>query len=113
MERVTKKQNYARAFKCEACPGTDDETGCPNWWRWEEVDSSNPNNKRVVEQCGFVASKYFEVQRLANTRFVVDNTVETRNMIANTTQQLVTFVQAARERKQGILGSASNKKLIS
>lgn len=92
MERVVKKKNYKNAFNCKKCPGTDDETGCPNWWRWEE--KNDKGEARIVEECGFSAGKYFEVQRLNNTRFVVDNVVATKNSIAETGQKLLQFLTA-------------------
>jgi hypothetical protein len=87
MERVIRKQNYKNAFNCKRCPGTDDETGCPDWWRWEEKNEKG--EARIVEQCGRAAAKHFEIQRLNNTRFVVDNVVATKNAIAETGQKLI------------------------
>ena len=79
MERIVRKQNYARAFQCSDCPCTDDETGCPDWWRW--IEKNDKGEQRIVEQCGRAAAQLFEAQRLTNTKFVVDNVVQTRNII--------------------------------
>ncbi len=89
MERIIRKQNYKNAFNCKKCPATDDENGCPDWWRWEEKNEKG--EARIVEQCGRSAAKYFELQRLSNTRFVVDNVVATRNTIAETAQNVLKF----------------------
>lgn len=87
MERVIRKQNYKNAFNCKKCPATDDETGCPDWWRWEEKNEKG--EARIVEQCGRAAAKHFEIQRLANTHFTVDNVVATKNAIATAADKLI------------------------
>lgn len=92
MEREIRKQNYRNAYNCRKCPATDGEDGCPNWWRWQETD--NLGRTKIVEQCGDAAAKGFELQRLGNTRFVVDNVVATRNIIDKTAQRLVEFVHS-------------------
>ena len=92
MERDIRKQNYRNAYNCRKCPATDGEDGCPNWWRWQETD--NMGRTRIVEQCGDAAAKEFELQRLGNTRFVVDNVVATRNIIADAAIKLVEFVKS-------------------
>ena len=100
MERVVRKQNYKNAFNCKRCPGTDDETGCPDWWRWEEKNEKG--EARIVEQCGRAAAKHFEIQRLNNTRFTVDNVVATRNTIADAAEKLITFFSQKREMFEAI-----------
>lgn len=95
MELDKRQQNFANAFNCKACPGNDGPDGCPNWWRWQETNEKGAH--RIVEQCGFVAAKFFEVQRLGNTQFVVDNVVATKNVIQEVAQKAVRYMESLQQ----------------
>jgi hypothetical protein len=49
-EELKMPQNYANAFNCKKCPGTNDETGCPQWVEYVETNVTT-QEVRVEKGC--------------------------------------------------------------
>lgn len=64
MEQVNKKRNFKNAFKCENCPGSSGEDGCPMWWSYIQKNLGS-GEERLVSECGYMAMPQFLQATLA------------------------------------------------
>jgi len=87
-------QNYKNAFKCDKCPGSNDEDGCPVWL---ETIMTNTQTLEIksVGQCGF--------QSLM--KIVIDNTKASDILTENITSLPKRLVTSLNEfQKQRAIG---------
>ena len=58
--------NYKNAFNCKHCPQTDNENGCPVWWKVTYTNAIG--EQRIDEKCGFqhMPAFFIEVIKAAN-----------------------------------------------
>lgn len=48
---MSEKVKFKNAFKCNKCPMSNDENGCPMWW--EMVMTNEDNQTKVEKGCGY------------------------------------------------------------
>ena len=62
VEKINLGKNYRNAFKCDECPQSYEEDGCPAWLTYDEVDTRGM--RREILGCGIAIIPHLILQNM-------------------------------------------------
>lgn len=102
MEEIVSQPKYKKAFKCNRCPQSGDENGCPMWWTTVQTEEKT-GEQRVYKGCGFVLLPNYMEAMWSSMRSSAAAVEGNRNAIAkgfeSVVQPMIKLVALA-QRKQ-------------
>lgn len=62
IEKINHGKNFQNAFKCDACPQSYEEDGCPAWMVYDEIHTDGM--RREVSGCGIAIIPHLLLQNM-------------------------------------------------
>jgi len=73
--------NYKKAFKCNKCPQSNDENGCPVWTEMIQQNLQT-GEERIQKMCGFQAMPIYMVEVIKASNRPAEEMSRVGNQIA-------------------------------